>query len=617
MLVNGEKSNKNNKNNKNEDNNILQISDENLKNKKDMCNKCLLNNELSAFPFSCSHNICLICMFKYFISNNFNGLKYEYITLNCPLCQYGNAKFSVEIWLEILNKIYLKQNKNKEKTNIEINRYCNIHNDNLIIKYCNQCKKYLCELCLQSNHKNLYGHNIIGKDIFPYLSFFDSNNIDKEYKEFEEKLRKKENIFYDKIENEYILKKTKIEDLIRRLNQLLNDYINKMNIFQKNMQNIFHIINYSYYIYFNFIKNDKNQNLKLSNKIVDIKFISQNIIDITDISNYFFKKLQEINKIEANNKDNNIETKNFDYEFLWSESEPKKKYILKDKEKSDSILKIIELKNSQGLASCQMNGALNIWDITEKKIIFRAKGHKSAIWSLLETNSGNLISGSSDKTLKIWDIINLKENCISTLKGHKGTIFCIKEIENEKIISGSEDATLRIWDIQKNRNQCILTLKDPNNSKINALIILKQTNFILTGNDDNYIKIWNINSGYVTNYLEGHSCTVWCLINFSEDELLASGSSDNTIKIWDLTNLKYLFSLEGHENTISSIIILKNELLGSSSWDNSCKIWNLNTRSCIYTIVGHTDIVWNIIELKNGDIATCSNDKNIIIWERK
>ena len=116
--------------------------------------------------------------------------------------------------------------------------------------------------------------------------------------------------------------------------------------------------------------------------------------------------------------------------------------------------------------------------------------------------------------------------------------------------------------------------------------------------------------------MEGHSCTVWCLVNFSDDEFLASGSSDNTIKIWDLINLKYLYSLEGHENTISSIIVLKNGLLGSSSWDNTSKIWNLNTRSCIYNLIGHKDIVWNILELKNGNFATCSNDKTIIIWEK-
>ena len=641
MIVN-DKNNKvnnenklNNKSNISNNNDIIRkyILDEDLKNQNNNnpCDKCLSHknnnnnkndNNNTTFLFSCSHNICLICMFNYFISNNFKGLDFEYITLNCPICKYGSAKFSLEVWINILNQILQKQNKN----NIDINKnkYCNIHKNNEIIKYCNQCKIYLCELCLKEKHNNVYGHTIIDKNKTAFIPYDQLINNNNEYKEFEQNLRKKENIFYEKLENEYIIKKTKIDDLIRRLNQLLNDYTIQMNIFQKNIQNIFYIINISYFNYFSNLNKDKdknknkNQNITLSNKLIDIKFISQNNIDITSISNFFYKKIQEINNNE------NIPQKKFDYELIWSESEPKKKYVLKynreDKEKADSIVKILELKKSEGLVSCQVNGALDVWDIFDKEIIFKFKGHKSAIWSLIETSEGLLISGSSDKTLKIWDIINREENCISTLKGHKGTIYCIAEIEKDKIISGSEDTTLKIWNINKDKMQCILTLNEPNKSKINCLISLKQTNFILTGNDDNIIKIWNISlisgNGYVNNILEGHSCTVWCLVNFSDDEFLASGSSDNTIKIWDLINLKYLYSLEGHENTISSIIVLKNGLLGSSSWDNTSKIWNLNTRSCIYNLIGHKDIVWNILELKNGNFATCSNDKTIIIWEK-
>ena len=626
MLAHGENDKKmNGKDNKPNINNneVNYILKDDLKMDKNNspCDKCLSHNGELSFIFSCSHNICIMCIFNYFISNNFKGLNYEFITLNCPKCKYGSAKFDLEVWINILDQMYSKHNKNKDNT--DSNKYCNIHKNNETTKYCNQCKKYLCQLCLKNNHNKICNHTLIDKEKIPYnLPNRDMGNIDNNYKEFLQNLRKMENLFYDKIENEYILKKTKIDDLIRRLNQLLADYIIQMNIFQKNMQNIFYVINISYYNYFNIIKSEKSKDIMASNRLIDIKFINQNTLDVADLSNYFHKKLQEINNKLNTNKENN-HPKIFDYELLWSQSEPKKKLILKEskenKEKSDSITKILELKKSKGLAACQINGALNIWDVIEKKVNFRFQGHKSAIWSLIETSNGYLISGSSDKTLKIWDILNRKEKCISTLKGHKGTVFCIGEIDNDKIISGSEDSTLKIWDIQKGRMQCIITFDDPNKSKINSLIILKQTNFVLTGNDDNLIKIWNINNscGYVTNYLDGHSCTVWCIVNFLEDELLASGSSDNMIKIWDLVNLKFLYSLEGHENTISSIIILRNELLASSSWDNTCKIWNLTTRSCLYTLIGHKDIVWGIIELENGDIASCSNDKSIIIWEKQ
>ena len=603
-----------------------------IENKFIPCEKCHLNeiNE-EIFSFSCMHNICISCLFNYFIMNKFRGLKLEFLTLNCPICQYGSAKFSLEIWLNVLNQLFLKQNmKNGNIKENNKNMLCNIHKNNNCIKYCYQCKKNICETC-EKYHIN---HIIIDIDnaAFFQLEPLDDNEL---YKSFEDILKKKENIFYEKIENDYILKKIKIEELIRKLNLLLNEFTLKMNIFQKNMQNIFHIINISYYLYFNKSKKEEDKNkIILNDRLIDIKFISQNTIDLNDLSIYFNKKLNfDTTTNSTNTKENtdNFESdisKIFDYELIWSESPPKKKYILKyskeDKDIADSITKIIQIKSNDEnlLASAQINGILNIWNLNTKKVELQLKGHKSAIWTLIENTDGYLFSGGSDNTIKIWDIKNKKENSLINIKGHKGAIYSICELERDKIISGSDDKTIKIWKFNLNNKktpyQCILELHDPNNSKIKSLIYLNRTNTILTGNDDNFIKIYSLSqrTQCVTNILEGHSCNVWCLIPFYEDTMLASGSSDNSIKIWDLINWRCIYSLEGHENTISSLYFLKNELLASSSWDYTCKIWNLETRNCLYTLKEHKDIVWCIIELKNGELASCSNDKNIIIWEK-
>lgn len=590
------------------------------------CDNCKINDKNEeTFPFSCMHNVCINCLFNYFILNKFKGLKLEFLTLNCPICQYGIAKFSLEMWLNILNQLFLKQNvKLKEKKK---NTLCNVHKNNDCNKFCYQCKKNICEIC-EKYHIN---HIIIDIDNAAFFQL-ESFEEDKIYKSFEDNLKKKENIFYEKIENDYILKKIKIEELIRKLNILLNEFTLKMNIFQKNMQSIFHIINISYYLYFNGLKKEDDKNkIILKDKLLDIKFISQNPIDLNDLSIYFNKKLNfDTSTNSTNTKEitDNFESdiyKIFDYELIWSESPPKKKCTLKfskeEKDIADSITKIIQLKSNDNLlASAQINGLINIWKLDTKKIGLQLKGHKSAIWTLIENTDGYLFSGGSDNVIKIWDIKDNNENYLLNIKGHKGAIYSICEYENDKIISASDDQTIKLWKFElinkKNSYQCILDLHDPNNSKIKCLIFLNRTNTILTGNDDNLIKIYSLSqkTQCVTNILEGHNCTVWCIIPFCEDTMLASGSSDNSIKIWDLINWRCIYSLEGHENTISSLVLLKNELLGSSSWDYTCKIWNLETRNCLYTLGGHKDIVWCIVELKNGDLASCSSDKNIMIW---
>ena len=534
------------------------------------CDKCQISDKNEAtFSFSCLHNICTKCLFNFFIQNKFRGLKLDFLLINCPICQYGIAKFNLDTWINILNQFFLKENSKNGKMVKKPNKkiLCQSHKNIPCIKYCYQCKKNLCEQC-EKYHMNHMIVDINNATIFQMESFEDDNDV---YKNLEENMRKKENIFYEKIENDYILKKIKIEELIRKLNFLLNDFTLKMNIFQRNMQNIFQ--NLSYYLYFHLMQKEQNKNnFLLNDKLLDIKFISQNTLDINDLSLYFNKKLNNFDLPTnlSNSKDNieNIESdisKIFNYELIWSDSPPKKKFILKEENNiADSITKIIQIKS------------------------------KSAIWALIENSEGYLISGGSDNIIKIWDIKNRKENSLINIKGHKGTIYSICEFEKDKIISGSDDMNIKLWqydlnsinNINNSNNkkppyQCILNLLDPNNSKIKCLVYLAKPNAIMTG-----------------------------------DTMLASGSSDNSIRIWDLINWRCLYSLEGHENTISNLILLKNEYLGSSSWDGTCKIWNLELRSCIYTLKSHKDIVWCLIELKNGELASCSNDKNIIIWEK-
>lgn len=48
--------------------------------------------------------------------------------------------------------------------------------------------------------------------------------------------------------------------------------------------------------------------------------------------------------------------------------------------------------------------------------------------------------------INIWDLNSNK--LIKTLKGHSNTVKCLYFNEN-MIISGSEDRTIRIWDTEK------------------------------------------------------------------------------------------------------------------------------------------------------------------------
>lgn len=70
--------------------------------------------------------------------------------------------------------------------------------------------------------------------------------------------------------------------------------------------------------------------------------------------------------------------------------------------------------------------------------------HGSSVTCLRFNESGTtLVSGSFDKTIKMWD---LKGNCLITLLEHTRYINCIA-INSMILASGSNDRTVMIWDL--------------------------------------------------------------------------------------------------------------------------------------------------------------------------
>ena len=548
------------------------------------------------------------------MSNNFKGLTASSIKIICPICITGEEEINLDDWIELLKQLLVQKNQKNEKYNEgndkdndkKSNKYCKIHKNKIVMKYCKDCKTDLCERCLRELHDRYYENHYVIDIEKTKENKSEIKNDDLKNNKYINDLQEKETIFMQRLESESIMIQTKINQIIKDLNNFLDGLVNKINYFQNNMKKIFQIINLSYYNYYLSNEKDKKE-ITFSKELNDFEIISKKI-DINELINSSKKLLSHLDE----------ENLLYSYKLKFVGDSYKKKLTFKSPEDPECITKILELPPINKLISSSINGQIYIWDLYSNNLESTIEAHSSAIWSMLKLSNDNVVTGSSDKLIKVFDLVNQHSEPLIQLRGHKGTVFCLGELEKNKILSGSEDRTIKMWDLTTKR--CVKNIIDPNESKINCFYIMKDYGFVLAGGDDNLIKIWNIYSDIqpnISNCLQGHECTIWSLASISDDDsIIASGSSDNTIKIWDLTKLKCVLSLEGHENTVSSLKLLNNSFLASSSWDQTAKIWNLRTKTCVCTIKGHNNIVWDIIQLESGDLATCSSDMSIIVWSQ-
>jgi len=70
-------------------------------------------------------------------------------------------------------------------------------------------------------------------------------------------------------------------------------------------------------------------------------------------------------------------------------------------------------------------------------------GHTNYVYALTVLPDGSLVSGSEDKTIKIWDVKN--GQTIKTLTGHTDYVRALTVLPDGSLVSGSGDKSIKIW----------------------------------------------------------------------------------------------------------------------------------------------------------------------------
>jgi WD40 repeat protein len=230
-------------------------------------------------------------------------------------------------------------------------------------------------------------------------------------------------------------------------------------------------------------------------------------------------------------------------------------YIKKECIKTINVSKIpdrvssIALFNSGDRIVSACDNKIEIWktstsifEIRQRlmKLNRHTEGHTDIITSVDVIDNKMIVSGSYDKTIKIWN--SETGACFRTLEGHTDRVTCLATIyQGIQIVSGSYDKTVKIWNSKT--GECISTLEGHTGAVLCLATMVPSSGYIqiVSGSSDKTIKIWSSETGECTNTLEGHTDAVLCLACPANaygggNRIILSGSADKTIKMWKRKN---------------------------------------------------------------------------------
>jgi hypothetical protein len=182
------------------------------------------------------------------------------------------------------------------------------------------------------------------------------------------------------------------------------------------------------------------------------------------------------------------------------------------------------------------------------------KLHKFPINKISIFPSGNLISVSFDKSIKIFDD---QFNILQHIKNAHNDIISYVDIKDENnFVTCSEDKNIISWIYKENQFKLNIIIKNAHNNIIIKVIYYSNNNLISCSHD-NTIKIWEeYNNKYQNISILIHFSTIWSILLIEDKNILVS-AGENRIKFWNLNNFEIKINFKenycGNWNGISRI----------------------------------------------------------------
>lgn len=194
--------------------------------------------------------------------------------------------------------------------------------------------------------------------------------------------------------------------------------------------------------------------------------------------------------------------------------------------------------------------ACRVWTCSDLRLRSTLTGHSGkALAAKFLNDSNRVVSGSHDRTLKLWDLRSIA--CTRTIFAGS-SCNDIVVLDGSHVISGHFDKTVRFWDTRGDTSKAIseITL----NGRVTSLDLSADKSCLLACARDETVSIIDLKSTLITAVLcaDGFRTTTdWSRAVFSPDAAYVSvGSADGGVYIWEVASQKVHSVLKEHHDNV-------------------------------------------------------------------
>jgi hypothetical protein len=328
---------------------------------------------------------------------------------------------------------------------------------------------------------------------------------------------------------------------------------------------------------------------------------------------------------------------------------------------TDGVLSVAFSPDGKQLLSGSYDNTARLWDVASGDTLQTFKGHSWWVWSAKFSPDGKrIVTASQDGKAIVWAKTEAgarktessvqatnpqtpapgPESLYSELTqftGHDGAVYAAAFSPDGKLVAtGGYDKLVMIWnpdevkpvDIQRRIDK----KPDPkpnylrlagHSGPVRAVGFSPKSQLVISGGDDNAIRIWDVATGESVNALHGHGSAVQACTFSPDGQFVLSGGKDERIRLWDLAGYeesRVLHStvLTGHVDAVLSARFSPDgKEIVTASRDRTAALWEVDSGKRLKKFEeGHDFLATSAAFFADGRrLATGAGDNTVRIWD--
>ncbi|CAF3598649.1 unnamed protein product [Rotaria sordida] len=237
-------------------------------------------------------------------------------------------------------------------------------------------------------------------------------------------------------------------------------------------------------------------------------------------------------------------------------------------------------------------------------------GHSDTVWCLYALDDV-LLSGSTDKTVKVWNLRETPYTNLATLHGHEEGVLSLT-VKERTVFSGSVDKSIIVWNLNDyKQTTSFVAHTDP-------VCSLTQYDNYLYSSSNKCLKVWDIQTLELINEIQTDSRNGWLRILMQKDKCIYAGCR-RVIKIFDAMTHQISFEFELPTNDSIYSLAHSDTLLFAGALSGTIYIWDIRANRCLETTCQHEATVHGLCilsadNLNKSNLISASSDQTIRVW---